>query len=138
MNWSALHKQRISKLLTTEYMSSESSEEENDEDCPTSIGKAVLKVKKLVWLKKKYRDALHQIDSVYYKGHKKSRDKLKTRIPGSNSNRQMPEDAPRFAIKSEYRSEPSSPPDSELNSSPPPDSELNSSLSEHETSLTES
>lgn len=108
-------------------MSSESSEEENDEDSPTTMGKAVLKVKKLVWLKKKYRDSLHQIDSVYYKGHKKSRDKLKARVPGGNSTRSMPEDAPKFAIKSEYRSDPSS----------PPDSELNSSLSEHESSPTE-
>ena len=78
--WSALHKQRVRKLLTTDYMSSESSDE--DEADTDSIGRSVLKVKKLIWLKKKYRNAFHQIDTAYYYSHKKSKDKLKHRVPG--------------------------------------------------------
>ena len=99
--WSAIHKQRVRKLLTTDYMSSESSDE--DDANAESIGRSVLKVKKLVWLKKKYRNAFHQIDTVYYNSNKKSKDKLKHCVPGPDSTRQLPVDAPTFAIKSEYR-----------------------------------
>ena len=110
--WSALHKQRVRKLLTTDYMSSESSDE--DDTDAESIGRSVLKVKKLIWLKKKYRNALHQIDTAYYNSHKKSKDKLKHRVPGPDSVRQLPVDAPKFAIKSEYRRDTQ---ESDLNSS---------------------
>ena len=99
--WSALHKQRVRKLLTTDYMSSESSDE--DDTNAESISRSVLKVKKLVWLKKKYRNAFHQIDTVYYNNNKKSKYKLKHRVSGPDSTRQLPMDAPMFAIKSEYR-----------------------------------
>lgn len=76
-----------------------------------------------MWLKNKYRDYI-KLTVCTTRATKKSRDKLKECIPGSNSTRSMPEDAPKFAIKSEYRSDPPS----------PPDLELNSSLSEHESS----
>ena len=82
-------------------MSSESSDE--DDIDAGSISRSVLKIKKLVWLKKKYRNAFHQIDAAYYNSHKKSKDKLKQRVPGSDSIRQQPMDAPKFAIKSEFR-----------------------------------
>ena len=83
-------------------MSSESSDE--DDTDAESIGRSVLKVKKLIlWLKKKYRNTFHQIDTAYYNSHKKSKDKLKHRVPGPDSVRQLPVDAPKFAIKSEYR-----------------------------------
>ena len=82
-------------------MSSESSDE--DDSSAEPISRSILKFKKLVWLKKKYRNAFHQIDAVYYNNNKKSKDKLKHRIPGPDSTRQLPVDAPTFAIKSEYR-----------------------------------
>lgn len=93
-------------------MSSESSDEEIV-SADTTLTKPVLKVKKLAWLKKKYRDAFHQIDSAYYQSHKRSRDKLKCRVPGSNSTRVQPPNPPKFAIKSEFRRET----DQHLNSS---------------------
>lgn len=68
-NWNNRHKQRISKLLSTDYMSSESSGEESGDDI-AGYTKPVLKVKKLVWLRTKYRDAFHQIDRVYYQSHR--------------------------------------------------------------------
>ena len=125
--WSATHK-RVRKLLTTDYMSSESSDEEDTE----SGGRSVLKVKKLLWLKKKYRNAFHQIDTAYYNSHKKSKDKLKHRVSGTDSIRQPPEDAPRFAIKSEYhRDNQESDPGHNSSISDPTsqDPQLNSSLS---------
>lgn len=102
--WGSTHKQRLQTLLQLEYMSSESSAEENDED-DTQVNTPVLKVKKITWLKKKYRQAFRQIDSTYYNSHKKSRDKLKKRIPGGNSARPQPTDVPKFAVKSEYYKE---------------------------------
>ena len=109
-------------------MSSESSDEEDTE----SGGRSVLKVKKLLWLKKKYRNAFHQIDTAYYNSHKKSKDKLKHRISGPDSVRQLPEDAPRFVIKSEYHRD-NQESDPGLNSSisdpTSQDPQLNSSLS---------
>lgn len=86
-------------------MSSESSDEESVTAESTTITRPVLKVKKLVWLKKKYRDALHQIDNVYYRTHKRSKDKLKCLVPGGPSTRVQPINPPKFAIKSEFRME---------------------------------
>lgn len=91
-------------LLSVDYMSSESSDEEPI-DTDSTLTRPVLKVKKLVWLKKKYRDAFHQIDSAYYQSHKRSRDKLKCRVQGNNSTRSQPPDPPKFAIKSEFQKE---------------------------------
>ena len=93
-------------------MSSESSAEEYDGD--THVKTPVLKVKKINWLKKKYRQAFRQIDSTYYNSHKKSRDKLKKRIPGGNSARPQPTDVPKFAVKSEYYKEDQMQQDGEL------------------------
>lgn len=104
-NWSTLHKERVKKLLSNamDYMSSESSDEEAVDAADSTLTRPVLKVKKLVWLKKKYRDAFHQIDSAYYLTHKRSRDKLKCRVPGSNSTRLQPPKPLKFAIKTEFR-----------------------------------
>ena len=102
-------------LLSVDYMSSESSDEETVSADSTLTTRPVLKVKKLVWLKKKYRDAFHQIDTAYYQSHKRSRDKLKCRVPGSNSTRLQPPNPPKFAIKSEFRRDVDQ--ESELNSS---------------------
>ena len=65
-NWSAQHRERMKMLLnsnSTEYMSSEYSSEEETDDAVGS--RSILKVKKIVWLKKKYRDGLHHVDSAY-------------------------------------------------------------------------
>ena len=83
-------------------MSSESSSEESDGDS-NSIRRPVMKVKKIVWLKRKYRDAFHQIDSTYYGSHKKSRDKLKKRVQGGSSSRPQPPNCPQYAVKPEFR-----------------------------------
>lgn len=96
--WSAAHKDRVRSLLTADYMSSESSAEESD-------GGSILRVKKVVWLKKKYRDAFHAIDKAYYCSHKHSRDKLKRRVYDGDTTRSQPLHVPRFAIKSEFRTE---------------------------------
>ena len=89
-------------LLTIDFMSSESSADESENE-DESVRRSVLRVKKIAWLKKKYRDAFHQIDKSYYAAHKKSRDKLKRRIPGGNSQRQPHDDTPKSAIKAEFR-----------------------------------
>lgn len=103
-NWNNRHKQRISKLLSTDYMSSESSGEESGDDI-AGYTKPVLKVKKLVWLRTKYRDAFHQIDRVYYQSHKGSRDKLKQRVQGGDSTCGQPSFPHQFAVKSEFRAQ---------------------------------
>lgn len=113
-SWSILHKQRVKTLLSVDYMSSESSDEEIV-SADSTLTRPVLKVKKLAWLKKKYRDAFHQIDIAYYQSHKRSRDKLKCRVPGSNNTRLQPPNPPKFAIKSEFRRETDQ--ESNLNSS---------------------
>ena len=64
--WSTSYKERINTLLTTDYMSSESSAEESGDD---NINRSSLRVKRLQWLKKKYRDDFHHIDAVYYNSH---------------------------------------------------------------------
>ena len=120
-NWSARHKQRIQTLLTTDYMSSESSAEESDGDI-TTVEKSVLIIKKLPWLRRKYRDAFHQIDTNFYNSHKKSRDKLKQRIQGGNSARLHFHDAPAFAVKPEFRAQ-------DLDLGEELDQELDSSIS---------
>ena len=79
-------------------MSSESSGDESYDE--GDITRCALIVKKIPWLKKKYRDAFHQIDKAYYSTHKKSQDKLKPRIPGGNSKRKLHDDTPTFAMKS--------------------------------------
>lgn len=87
-------------------MSSESSAEESDHDQSGAVGgRSFLRVKKVVWLKKKYRDAFHAIDKAYYCSHKQLRDKPKRRVYDSNSSQSQPLHAPRFAIKSEFRIE---------------------------------
>lgn len=96
-NWDGLHKDRVKKLLSLDFMSSESSGKESDDG--SAISCSVLKVKRITWLKKKYRNSLHQIDTVYYKSHK-SRDKLKRRVPGGDSTRTVPNDAHKYAVKS--------------------------------------
>ena len=96
--WSSLHKQRVKTLLQCDYMSSESSADESGDE---AIKSSILRVKKIVWLKKKYRDAFHQIDITYYNAHKKSRDKQ--RVQGDNSTRLQPQGGPEFAVKKEYR-----------------------------------
>ena len=120
-------------------MSSESSAE--DDTDAESIGRSVLKVMKLIWLKKKYRNAFHQIDTAYYNSHKKSKDKLKHCVPGPDSVHQLPVDVPKFAIKSEYcRDTQESDPGlncsiSDRTSTQESDSELNTSLSSANTSF---
>ena len=103
--WNAVHKQLLKKLMTIDYMSSESSVDESDEENGAGVKRSVITVKKITWLKKKYRDAFHKIDSTYYNTHKRSRDKLKKRIQGVNSTRPQPEGSrgPKFAVKSEFR-----------------------------------
>lgn len=98
-------------------MSSESSAEESlsEEDDHLVLKRSVMKVKKIVWLKKKYRDGFHQIDTAYYGAHKKSRDKLKKRVQGRNSSRPQPSNCPRFAVKSEFRNPDDGSPSVELN-----------------------
>ena len=96
-----LDTQNIRMLLSSDYMSSESSGEESDNNV-TGYRKPVLKVKKLVWLQRKYRDAFHQIDRVYYQSHKSSRDKLKQRVQGDNSTREQPPNPHKFAVKFEF------------------------------------
>ena len=93
--------------MSMDYMSSESSAEESEstEGGTITLKRSVLKVKRLPWLRKKFRDAFHMIDVEYYNSHKKSRDKLKQRVHGGNSARLPPQDAPKFAVKSEYRTE---------------------------------
>lgn len=114
-NWNAQHKERVRKLLSVDYMSSESSGEESGDDPATRYRKPVLRVKKLIWLRSKYRKALHQIDQTFYDSHKSSRDKLKRRIRGDNSARDQPPSVHQFAVRSELRVEDSH--DSSLNSS---------------------
>lgn len=101
-NWNAQHKDRIRRLLSVDYMSSESSGEESDDDPVTAYRRPVLKVKKLVWLR---RNSFHQIDCAFYDSHKSSRDKLKRRVQGSNSVREQPPSVHQFAVKSEFRAE---------------------------------
>ena len=115
-------------------MSSESSGEESDNDV-SGYRKPVLKVKKLVWLQRKYRDAFHQIDRVYYQSHKSSRDKLKQRVQGDNSTREQPPNPHKFAVKFKFRAQDIDSLDtslsasfsSELNMSTSSESALNSS-----------
>ena len=98
-----MHKQRLQKLMQIEYMSSESSGEESDEENVGGIKRSVIVVKKIVWLRKKYRDAFHQIDSAYYNKHKRSRDKLKKHVYRGESSRSQPDNDLKFAVKSEFR-----------------------------------
>ena len=103
-NWSSTHKDRVRLVLTADYMSSESSAEESDcDESGTIVSGSFMRVKKIIWLKKKYRDSFHAIDKAYYSSHKRSRDKLKRRIQHGSSTRSQPLNAPRFAIKSEFR-----------------------------------
>ena len=60
---------QMERLMKIEYMSSESSAEESDEEGVGHGKRSVMTVKKLVWLKKKYRDAFDLIDSTYYNTH---------------------------------------------------------------------
>ena len=69
--WSSLHKQRVKTLLQCDYMSSESSADESGDE---AIKSSILRVKKIVRLKKKYRDAFHQIDITYYIMHIRSQE----------------------------------------------------------------
>lgn len=55
-----MHKERVQKLLSTEYMSSQSSAEESGAEDGTATG-SFLRVKRIAWIKK-YRDAFHMID----------------------------------------------------------------------------
>ena len=91
-------------LLAIDYMSAESSADESENE-DGSVMRSVLRMKKIMWLKNKYRDAFHQIDKSYYAAHNEFRDKLKHRIPGGNScSRCQPhDDTPKFAIKAEFR-----------------------------------
>lgn len=91
-------------LLTADYMSSESSAEDSDQDQDgTVLTGSFLRVKRVKWLKKKFRDSFHAIDKAYYSSHKQSKDKLKRRVYNGFSNRQQPLNAPKFAIRSEFR-----------------------------------
>lgn len=62
-------------------------------------------------------DAFHLIDSTYYNTHRRSRDKLKKRVNGGDSSRSQPQNAPKFAVKSEFRNIEESPHDTSATSS---------------------
>ena len=101
--WSDAYKERMQKLLSVDYMSSESSAEESETEGDT-VARSFLRVKRIPWLKRKYRDAFHAIDKVYYATHRRSRDKLKRRVQSGNSTRPLPDDAPRFSLKMGFHS----------------------------------
>ena len=96
-NWSSTHKDRVRLVLTADYMSSESSAEESDcDESGTIVSGSFMRVKKIIWLKNKYRDSFHAIDKAYYSSHKRSRDKLKRRVQHGSSTRSQPLNAPRL------------------------------------------
>ena len=81
--WSDMYKNRLQKLLSVDYMSSESSADESETEGVT-VARLFLRVKRIPWLKKKYRDTFHAIDKAYYATHKRLRDKLKRRVQDGN------------------------------------------------------
>ena len=84
-------KEKWQKILTTEMMSSE--ESVSDE------GEEVLKVKKLSWRKPIVEDMLKKLDSTLYSSKSpQARRQMKRRVLGEVSNREIVEDAPKWAI----------------------------------------
>ena len=95
--WSDAYKEKMQKLLSVDYMSSESSAKESETEGGT-VARSFLRVKRIPWLKKKYREAFHAIDKAYYSTHRRSRDKLKRRVQSGNSTCSLSDDTPRFSF----------------------------------------
>ena len=69
----------------TNYISSEDSESDDD----------MLHRRPLIWLKKKYRKSLHDLDKLYYNQlTKKAKLMTRKRTDGANSERAKPDNAP--------------------------------------------
>ena len=103
LKWSTQKLERVNNLLHEDYMSSETSadESENEEN-----NRNCYKVRHIPWLKKRYRLAFYTLDNFYTK-HKMSNRSRKMTHPRVTSKytseRIMPETAPSWAVKEAYR-----------------------------------
>ena len=104
--WSIQRRERVKFLLTQgiQYMSSEDSVSDAEDEN--------LYRKPLVWLKKKYRKSLHDLDHLYYNQlSRKAKLMMRKRKDGVYSNRLKPDSAPDDIIDDQHL------PTNELNTS---------------------
>ena len=93
LHWSATLTNRVKSLMQEDYMSSETSAEESDTET------YAFKVKKLKWLKRRYRRAFHELDEFHQsKQSKRSRSMTRPRMASKHvSQRPVPASIPSWA-----------------------------------------